>query len=91
MRRVHSELLEPGLLRAARSAAGYDQIELAQVSGLSPETISRIERSIVKRIYDVAEREIRRALELRGVRIRRGDNDAIIVEISRRAIHPTNH
>jgi DNA-binding XRE family transcriptional regulator len=84
MRRVRSELLEPGLLRAARAAAGYDQAELADSAGLSIETISRIERSVAKSIYDVAETGIRRALERRGVRIQR-TGQAICVEINRGA------
>jgi transcriptional regulator with XRE-family HTH domain len=87
MRRIRSELLEPGLLRAARSAAGYDQSELACMAGLSAETIGRIERATAKRIYDVADLGIRHALELRGVRIRK-DGDAIIVEIDRRPVRP---
>ncbi len=82
MRRVHSELLEPGLLRAARAAAGYDQAELADHAGLSPETISRIERSVAERIYDVVDVAIRRALEQRGVTVRPSD-DAVLLEISR--------
>jgi transcriptional regulator with XRE-family HTH domain len=89
MRRVRSELLEPGLLRAARAAAGYDQTELADHAGLSPETISRIERSVAKRIYDVVDVAIRRALQQRGVTVRRGDGDAVLLEISRRIHRPS--
>jgi DNA-binding XRE family transcriptional regulator len=87
MRRIRSDFLEPGLLRAARSAAGYDQSELGRVAGLSAETIGRIERATAKRIYDVVDLGIRRALELRGVIIRE-DGDAIIVEINRRPARP---
>jgi transcriptional regulator with XRE-family HTH domain len=86
MQRIRSDLLEPGLLRAARTAAGYNQTGLAESAGLSPETISRIERSIAKRIYDVAEASIRRALAQRGVRIRRGEQ-TIIVEINRASVN----
>jgi transcriptional regulator with XRE-family HTH domain len=81
MKRIRSELLEPGLLRAARSAAGYDQSQLAAEAGLSAETIGRIERASAKRIYDVADESIRRALERRGVRIRQYD-EMIVLEIA---------